>query len=125
MKANDDTRSTTPPAADAVEAVKRFIADYDDGDRADAGNGPLMEAHVADFRAAISAYERALSQPSGIERLVEAARPFADFAKRIPDSSPNAMCIRPSWSLDDLPMATALDFRRLASALSSLKESGR
>lgn len=35
------------------EAVERFLADYDDGDRADAGCGPLMESHVADFRAAL------------------------------------------------------------------------
>jgi len=37
-----------------AKAVQRFLADYDDGDRADAGNNPLMEAHVADFRQALS-----------------------------------------------------------------------
>lgn len=46
---------TAPASEDALrEAVERFLADYDDGDRADAGIGPLMEAHVADFRAALS-----------------------------------------------------------------------
>ena len=35
-------------------AVERFLADYDDGDRADAGVHPLMEAHIADFRAALT-----------------------------------------------------------------------
>ncbi|MBB4837258.1 hypothetical protein HNP52_000309 [Sphingomonas kyeonggiensis] len=44
------------PGEDALrDAAERFIADYDDGDRADAGNGPLMELHVADFRAALAA----------------------------------------------------------------------
>lgn len=36
-----------------IEALERFIADYDDDDRADAGIHPLMEAHIADFRAAL------------------------------------------------------------------------
>ena len=48
---------TTPndtPVRGLVEAVERFLADYDDGDRADAGVNPLMEAHVRDFRAALS-----------------------------------------------------------------------
>lgn len=44
--------SVAPTLADAVEC---FLADYDDGDRADAGTNPLMAAHIADFRAAISA----------------------------------------------------------------------
>ena len=36
-----------------VEMVERFVADYDDNDRADAGIHPLMEAHIANFRAAL------------------------------------------------------------------------
>lgn len=39
------------------EAVERFLADYDDGDRAEAGNSALMEAHIADLRAALIAPE--------------------------------------------------------------------
>ncbi|QDC37064.1 hypothetical protein [Sphingobium fuliginis] len=42
------------PAGNGREAIERFLADYDDGDRADAGTNPLMEAHIADFRAALS-----------------------------------------------------------------------
>jgi hypothetical protein len=49
----------TPPDMALREAVERFLADYDDGDRADAGNAPLMEAHVADFRALLSAKQGA------------------------------------------------------------------
>lgn len=64
-----------PPAAVAGEglvgAVQRFLADYDDGDRAEAGNNPLMEAHVADFRA--------LSQPAA-----DAAHPPADALREAP-----------------------------------------
>lgn len=41
-----------------IEAVDRFIADVDDGDRAEAGNNPLMEAHIADLRAALSSAKR-------------------------------------------------------------------
>ena len=37
-----------------VGALERFLADYDDGDRADAGCSALMEAHVRDFRASLS-----------------------------------------------------------------------
>lgn len=48
-------RQPTPTAekADVVEAVARFLADIDDGDRAEAGTNPLMAAHIADFRAAL------------------------------------------------------------------------
>lgn len=41
-----------------IEAVKRFIADVDDGDRAEAGNNPLMAAHIVDLRAALSSAKR-------------------------------------------------------------------
>lgn len=34
-------------------AVARFLADWDDGDRADAGLNPLMAGHISDFRAAL------------------------------------------------------------------------
>ncbi|WP_397586764.1 hypothetical protein [Sphingobium fuliginis] len=51
-------RRSSPPQNDAGveglrEAIERFIADYDDGDRADAGTNPLMQAHIADLRAAL------------------------------------------------------------------------
>lgn len=36
------------------EAIERFVADYDDDDRADAGIHPLMELHVAAFRKAVA-----------------------------------------------------------------------
>lgn len=37
------------------EAVERFLADYDDGDRADVGCSALAEMHITDFRAALLA----------------------------------------------------------------------
>ncbi|WP_257556494.1 hypothetical protein [Sphingobium sp. CFD-2] len=46
--------SSVEPAGNGREAIERFLADYDDGDRADAGTNPLMEAHIADFRATLS-----------------------------------------------------------------------
>jgi hypothetical protein len=58
-----------PPVPDAAGdalagAVQRFLADYDDGDRADAGVNPLMEAHIADFRAALAQPPAAEPVPS-------------------------------------------------------------
>lgn len=50
----------------------------------------------------------------------EAIAPFADFAKQIPDSAPDAICIwpaGPSWSGGAI--ATALDFRRAAAFYAS------
>src|SRR6218665_317463 len=47
-------RDAQPVEGKLRQAVEWFIADYDDGDRADAGNGPLLELHVADFRDALS-----------------------------------------------------------------------
>lgn len=41
-------------AASLLAAVEMFLADYDDGDRAEAGCTALMEAHVAAFRDAIA-----------------------------------------------------------------------
>lgn len=47
--------STRPPEVEAlVEAVERFICDYDDDDRADAGCGALMELHIRALRLALS-----------------------------------------------------------------------
>jgi len=58
------TPTSQPPAAETRlrEAVSRFLADYDDGDRADAGTNPLMEAHIADFRAALTQPEPTAQQ---------------------------------------------------------------
>lgn len=51
----DALSAPSPISGEAMRgAIERFLADYDDGDRADAGNNALMEAHVADFRAAIA-----------------------------------------------------------------------
>lgn len=60
-----------------------------------------------------------------VEELEGALRPFASFAVRIPDESPDALCIFPSWSRDDKPIATALDFRRARNTLTPPAEGGR
>lgn len=64
---------TTSPRIEQVEAmqdaIERFLADFDDNDRADAGVSPLMELHVADFRAAL-----ATASPPPVEQGEERAR---------------------------------------------------
>ncbi len=58
----DAMQGIPPTAGDSEagrlrEAVERFIADVDDGDRAEAGANPLMESHIRDFRAALAGSE--------------------------------------------------------------------
>ncbi|MGW8203023.1 hypothetical protein ACWGM0_10805 [Sphingomonas bisphenolicum] len=72
----------TQPIGDAAgmrEAVERFIADVDDGDRADAGTNPLMLAHIEDFRTAI----RALPLPAAEEKAAGAGEVDPDFREYV------------------------------------------
>lgn len=64
---------TVPRAAEPVglrEAVQRFMADVDDGDRAEAGLNPLMQAHVADFRQALATPARTDDGGVGVSDLI-------------------------------------------------------
>jgi hypothetical protein len=126
------------PCGNLADAVTRFLADHDDGDRADAGTNPLMLAHIADFRAALATpthpdwptiwedpagkgypcFERpmtikeineAVSAQPEVAALVEALRPFAiDISDHVPDDFLMEMI---AW--------TAGDFRKLRSALAA------
>jgi len=106
-RSNTDA-ADTPPASGLVEAVERFVADYDDNDRADAGCSALMEMHVRDFRAALTT-----APPAPVNRLRRILKGWADWYRLATADDDNEYLNGKGWddaeALEDMTLAALWD----------------